>query len=545
MNNKNVRSLNKHRMSGWGAFSVIIIAAMSISLSSLVLTGLGLSTYFFVDEFERTEKRLDGFEELVIDLADQVDDLEDSIPDGDGVLFFDDNWWMVNAVIFQKRFQFNASLISPGLIQVFSFPDISGTVMLEGDIPVPDTEFSEDVFAVVGWPDDSKRIEYNLDLIQAGVTREYQWPNKGGTIALVDTVTAIVANATTFLDSEFMLENYPDTTKQVQFDASLIPVGTTQVYSLPDFDGKLLTVDGAQIVSKKIIDASNTIVRDSLPSDVVYELDSQNISNKTFVGPNNVIDVHSNALTITGPAGTSQFNTSLLTDNRVYQGPDESGVLLLKSAIEEYEDTQFPSEFTDAEFELFNAADPNKKMVFDASGITSGQTRTLTIPDHSAKMRTTAIHLYHYLAFINAGQILFSDDVVLENCVTNTAPGFDPSGSGTPGLCEYNVPRTGLYSASLTVNVEPPEYGIACTLHFSGPQSRRVFQLYFGSTDGIQKNSGCSVDVPAVRIVAGSVIRATGSAFGPPGVPHPGRAVVGATANLFRSHFSIEYHGEA
>ena len=46
------------------------------------------------------------------------------------------------------------------------------------------------------------------------------------------------------------------------------------------------------------------------------------------------------------------------------------------------------TEFSDSEFRIDNATDPTKQMAFDASAITTGNIRTLTIPDKDGTIAT-------------------------------------------------------------------------------------------------------------------------------------------------------------
>jgi hypothetical protein len=51
----------------------------------------------------------------------------------------------------------------------------------------------------------------------------------------------------------------------------------------------------------------------------------------------------------------------------------------------------FPEVNADGNWELYNTADPTKELKFDLSGITTGQTRTLTAPDASGTIALTTL----------------------------------------------------------------------------------------------------------------------------------------------------------
>jgi hypothetical protein len=67
---------------------------------------------------------------------------------------------------------------------------------------------------------------------------------------------------------------------------------------------------------------------------------------------------------------------------RTFTFPDESGTLLTSAS------TIPGGNFLDNTFRISDNADNNKKLAFECSGITSGQTRTMTVPDTSGTIST-------------------------------------------------------------------------------------------------------------------------------------------------------------
>ena len=67
---------------------------------------------------------------------------------------------------------------------------------------------------------------------------------------------------------------------------------------------------------------------------------------------------------------------------RTFTFPDENGTLLTSAS------TIPGGSFVDNTFRISDNADANKKLAFECSGITSGQTRTMTVPDSSGTIST-------------------------------------------------------------------------------------------------------------------------------------------------------------
>ena len=67
---------------------------------------------------------------------------------------------------------------------------------------------------------------------------------------------------------------------------------------------------------------------------------------------------------------------------RTFTFPDENGTLLTSAS------TIPGGGFLDNTFRISDNSDNNKKLAFECSGITSGQTRTMTVPDSSGTIST-------------------------------------------------------------------------------------------------------------------------------------------------------------
>ena len=197
-------------------------------------------------------------------LDDRVDAINASIPEGNGTVFFDDEFTIANGPQPGRKFMFNASLVAMGTKRNYAFPNDDGIVLLDSTFePV----FPEDEFAVVGDVDPTTRLEFDLSLIPGSTLRLASWQNKHCTVACLDDINGGGGNATEFLDSQFAILNDPDTTKRAMFDASQIDPLTNRTYAFPNLNGTLTLTTGAQTLTDKIIDSTtNTVTADNLHS---------------------------------------------------------------------------------------------------------------------------------------------------------------------------------------------------------------------------------------------------------------------------------------
>lgn len=223
---------------------------------------------------------------------------------GNGTIFIDDEWTMVNAVQQSRQFMLNASLISLGTKRNYAGPDADGIFLLDTTfVPV----FEEQDFAITAMGDPTTRLELDLGMLTAGVVRILQVPNKNGIIATLQDVVAVAGNTSVFLDSAFRLENDPDTTKGAMFNLTFLTSNTNRTYWVPDLSGILVLTTGNQTISDKTIDNTNAITvldinlaieSSSSPGDLVM-FDASGIST------NRILTIADDDITIVGRAGTS------------------------------------------------------------------------------------------------------------------------------------------------------------------------------------------------------------------------------------------------
>jgi hypothetical protein len=404
------------RGGGTGWITVMYVA-IALLLALLAVATIAASTHYWIQNVQRIDTDVAVGHQHIAVLQSSVALLNATMPEGNGTVFFDDNWWMASGIDHSRQFQLNASLVPPGETLNYALPNVSGIVVLEETLRPPLTEFPEDQFAIVGSPASSaKRVEFSLDLLGPGTTRELRVPNKDGVVATLDDVVTIAGNTSVFLDSAFILENDPDTTKRVRFDASAITSGVLRVYSLPDLDGTVLLTSGLQSVSQKILDSTNVIsVLDGSGFTIeglsgtarfdaslltgarvyaypdfggVYVLTAgaQTLSDKTL-DSSNTIEVLDSGLTIIGsaavPAGSSfQFDGSLLTASRLYETPDFDGTFVLTAGAQTLSDkildTSNAITVLSTQFAIEDAFSGDQA-IFDTDALTD--TRLYTLPN--------------------------------------------------------------------------------------------------------------------------------------------------------------------
>ena len=149
------------------------------------------------------------------------------------------------------------------------------------------------------------------------------------TAALLLSITAVVGVGLTthyWMESSDQLSSdlkqlNPDNT--LQFNTSLIGPNTVVQYIFPNDTGTIVLTSNNQTFSNKIIDGTNTIDKNALPDDVVFETGAQPIADKALDNTNS-ITIKDQSMTIekSSGGGSFQFNASILTLPRTYSVPD-------------------------------------------------------------------------------------------------------------------------------------------------------------------------------------------------------------------------------
>lgn len=226
---------------------------------------------------------------------------------------------------------------------------ISNTVA-SGDVPI--TASSVDTLTnkslvdssnyFINNADNTKKIQFQLNGLTTASTRVVSFPDADLTIVGTAT-TQTLSNKSLVDNSTFVISN-ADNSKKITFDVSAITTATTRTIAFPDSNTTILGTDSTQTVSNKsLIDSSTTII--------------------------NQVD-----LTKAAKFDTSQITTST---TRTFTLPDATITLAGRSNAETLQNKSLESSTTF----ITDNSDATKKLTFNVAGITTGTTRTVTLPD--------------------------------------------------------------------------------------------------------------------------------------------------------------------
>lgn len=168
-----------------------------------------------------------------------------------------------------KAFRFDASLITTTIPtkRIITVPDKNGTMAMLSDLVAQSNDFPDDLFRVHDNVDPTKLLAFQIAGIGTGLTRTATWPDKSGTVAFLDDITA---PGNTFDDLLFRIFSTVDNTARLKFDVSAISTGTDRTVTWIDEDLTILGLDNIQTIMNKTIDATNTVDDGALSSNVVF-----------------------------------------------------------------------------------------------------------------------------------------------------------------------------------------------------------------------------------------------------------------------------------
>lgn len=176
-------------------------------------------------------------------------------------------------------------------------------------------------------------------------------------------------NVITVTDSNLTIQDNGDNTKQVKFEASGVDTATTRTLTVPNANITLVGTDNSQTLSNKIIDNTNSFaVQDSN-----FRLEDEGDDTKKMVfdlsgittGNTRTLTVPNASTTIVGHDTTQTLSNKTINNTNTIAAKDTT-------------------------FTIEDEGDATKKIAFQASGITTGNTRVLTAPDADLTIVGTA-----------------------------------------------------------------------------------------------------------------------------------------------------------
>jgi hypothetical protein len=247
------------------------------------------------------------------------------------VTLHDTNFTIQDNVDATKQAKFEASGITTATTRTFTLPD-ADAVIVGTDVTqtlTNKTLTSPEINSPTGL------VKGDVGLGNVDNTSD---ATKNSATVTLTNKTVDNTNTVTLHDDNFTIQDNTDATKQVKFEASGITTGTTRTLTVPDVDTTIVGTDVTQTLTNKTLD-SPTI---NTPSGLV----------KGDVGLGNV-DNTSDA--------TKNSATATLTNKTL----DNTNTVTLH----------------DDNLTIQDNVDATKQVKFEASGITTATTRTLTVPD--------------------------------------------------------------------------------------------------------------------------------------------------------------------
>ena len=325
------------------------------------------------------------------------------------------------------------SVTDPTADRSIVFPDAGGTVALLTSLSVAS---GSGLTYNSGTGEFGTNAIPNGQLANSSITIGSSAVSLGGSLSTIAGLSSVTSTAVVTNDGGFRVRNTTDNTKQLAFALSGITGSTTRTLTVQDASDTIAvlgtnqtltgantfrnssgqrfeqaaTNDGVVIngraggsnsyavtLTPEALGANRTIVLPNAGGTLSLKDVAETVSGaKTFTQSNTFRNssgqrfeqaATNDAILINGRGGGSSSRAVTLTpaalsSDRTITVPDETGTLLTSAS------TIPGGTFTDDSFRISDNSDSTKKLAFECSGITTSNTRTMTVPDTDGTIST-------------------------------------------------------------------------------------------------------------------------------------------------------------
>ena len=382
--------------------------------------------------------------------------------------------------------------------------------------------------------------------------RVYDGSTAGGfEIAKADlsNTTAITSTSTTTLtnkslsDSTTYFIDETDTTKKFQFQASGITTGTTRTLTIPDATGTVaLTSNKLSTFAATTSAELAGVISDETGSGALVFATSPTLVTPNLGTPTSLTLTNATGLPVSGitastttALGVGSIELGHATDTTIARS--SAGVVTIEGVTISTESNTLTftnKSLSDSTTYFIDETDATKKFQFQASGITTATTRTLTIPDASGTIALTSNKLSTFAATTSAELAgVISDETGSGALVFGTSPSLTTPILGVASATSINkvAITTPATSATLTI-ADGKTLTANNTLTFTGTDSSSV-AFGTGGTVAYTANKLSTFAATTSAELAGVISDETGSG-----------ALVFATSPTFTTSINITSSGQ-
>jgi hypothetical protein len=247
--------------------------------------------------------------------------------------------------------------------------------------------------------DDILNNEINIDIDESKITIGNLIGAPTSTIVGLTDVQTLTNKS--FVDNSTFIIDDIDATKRIKFELAGILTGTTRIITIPDANVTLVDTDLTQTLSNKTIDADNNIITNINNANIkataaidATKIADGSVSNTRFqrinaldsaaVGVSDIQVLTNKTVTDLQINDTSSNNQYIIGVSEITSNITTTLPLLLTNDIfvfQNFNQTLANKSLIDALTFIIDDGDNTKRMKFELSALTSGNTRTITMPN--------------------------------------------------------------------------------------------------------------------------------------------------------------------